>query len=168
MTWHGRVDLRRSPEEANNLPEVALLPCLAPLLVRLNAPESAFFTVKCDVWLLDEIDPFEFDAEPGTAAQGLACYIDLLPHIPEDWPDHETTATWCDRLCTTLRSAPALRCCRTDMVIRRAVRDILQPAIGITAYLAACGSTETLARTNLGVALTAFVDAIVARGTRTG
>jgi len=159
IAWHGLVDLRRAPEAINTLPEVALLPCLAPALVRLNAPESALYTVKCDVWQVDAIDPFEFDAEPECATRSFACYIDLLPRNPQDWPDHETAGAWCKRICAALRSAP-LRCCRSDLVVRRAIPAAMEPATGVTAYLAACGPDEASAKAQLEAALVAFTDVL--------
>lgn len=161
ITWPGFVNLRGVPEDANKLPEVALLPCLASVLVRLNTPGSTLFTVKCDVWAIYEIDPSEFDAESEAAAHGLACYVDLLPRNPEEWPNHEKVSAWCNRVCATLRSA-SLRSCRADLVLRQAVGGTMQSAIGVTAYLAACGPTEASAKAHLAAALVAFADAIVA------
>ena len=159
IAWRGLVDLTRASEEVNLLPEVFLLPCLGPVLLRLNAVGSPLFSVKCDVWPIDEIDPLEFDAETQAATRGFACYIDLLPRDPLDWSEHEIARAWCKQLCATLH-ATSLRHCRVDLVVRLAIAATIQSTIGVTAYLAACGPTEDSAKAQLGLALAAFVDAV--------
>jgi hypothetical protein len=60
-----------------------------------------------------------------------------------------------------------LRCCRIDLVIRRAIRTPdLEDGIGITAYLAACGSTVEAARAQLETVLAVFADSIEPTVTR--
>ncbi|MGO9433053.1 MAG: hypothetical protein ACLP00_02025 [Terracidiphilus sp.] len=157
--WPGFVDLRRAPEKVCDLPEVLLVPALARALVRLNASESPLFTVKCDVWPVTEIDPFEFDATPESAVHGIGVYIDLLSRDPELWLDCDVWIAWCKRLCAVLQATP-LRCCRADIVIRRAIRMPDVNEIGITAYFAACGSTVETARAQLESLLAVFADSM--------
>jgi len=165
--WAGLVDLRREPHRANALPEAALLPALAEALATLNSSASSVWTSKCAFWTQLEacdFDPDELDAPPGHAACATGCYIDLLPGDERPWRQPETAAIECKQLCTRLRAIP-LRCCRTDLVIRRAFLQNTtadEPAsFGITAYLTACGETQTQAAQQLSDALAAFADAFV-------
>src|ERR1700741_1109000 len=120
--WPGLVDLRTNPERVRELPEVHQLPALADALVRLNATDSPVWTAKCDVWPVAEpcaeFDRFELDSPVEAAVHGLACYIDLLP--VSEWVLPEKAIASCENLCARLRSVP-LRCCRVDLVIRRAL-----------------------------------------------
>jgi hypothetical protein len=159
--WSGFADLRRTPERAIELNETLLLPRLASTLVQINSAESQLFTTKCDVWPVTEIDPFEFDAPQKSAAHGLAAYVDLLPHDPQTWSDPDKAIGWCKKLCAALQATP-LRCCRADLVIRQAIRMPDEVAIGITAYLAACGSTAEAAIAQLEAVLAVFADSIAA------
>ena len=59
--WAGFVDLRRTPERVNELPEVAACPFLAESLVQLNASGSPVWTSKCDFWPEVEQDDFDPD-----------------------------------------------------------------------------------------------------------
>ena len=120
--WPGFVDLRSSPERAWQLPEAAQLPALAEALAKLNAAASPVWTSKCDFWPRlepDEFDPDELDAPPGCADHAMGCYIDLLPRSDRQWAQPAMAAAACKRVCGLLRAVP-LRCCRVDLVIRRA------------------------------------------------
>ncbi len=166
VCWSGFVDLRHSPEKAIELREIPFLPALAPALVRLNSAQSSLYTAKCDVWQLTEIDPPEFDAPQESVAHAIAVYIDLVPGNPELWSDSDNTIAWSTALCIRLKGTP-LRCCRIDLVIRRAIRTPdLEHGIGITAYLAACGSTVEAARAQLETVLAVFADSIESTVTR--
>ena len=72
---HRYVDLPQSPELVSEIPEATLYPELAEFLVALNAPASAWQTVKCDVWLDSELDEAEqiYDAE-----LKFCSYVDLV------------------------------------------------------------------------------------------
>jgi hypothetical protein len=163
--WPGFVDLQRTPEQARELAETLALPALAPALIRLNSVESQFFTVKCDVWPITEMDPLEFDAPLESAVHGLAIYIDLLPHDAQRWPDIEKATAWCKRFCAFLKAKP-LRCCRADLIIRHAIRAPNLDAIGITAYLASCGPTAEVASAQLEAVLAVFADSVAAASSR--
>jgi hypothetical protein len=164
--WPGLVDLRRTPERAWHLPEAAQLPALAEALAKLNAAASPVWSSKCDVWPhleADEFDPGELDAPPGCAAHAMGCYIDLLPRSDRPWVLPELAAAACKRVCGLLCAVP-LRCCRADLVIRRAVitlnpTDPEQMELGITAYLTSCGESSAEAARTLQAALAAFADA---------
>jgi hypothetical protein len=167
--WPGLVDLRRAPERAWNLPETAHCPALAEALAKLNAAASPVWTSKCDFWPhlgASEFDPDELDAPPGSSAHSIGCYIDLLPRSGQQWLPPERAADWCKRLCGLLRALP-LRCCRADLVIRRAVitpdpADPEQIELGITAYLTSCGASPAQAARTLADALASFADALFA------
>lgn len=159
--WSGFVDLRCSPQRATDLTETHALPALAEVLVRLNQPRSSpVWTAKCDVWVPESIDPYELDAPPGVPLSALACYVDLLPRSDQQWNTPSMIEQACHALCTRLRAVP-LRCCRADLVVRRAV---LAPEVfdlGITAYLTACAPGDPgAAAARLSDALHALADTL--------
>jgi len=165
--WPGFVDLRLHPERAWQFSEAAHLPALAEALANLNALTSPFWTSKCDLWQvvdLAEFDPDELDAPAGCSAHAIACYIDLLPKGGRQWTLPAEAAAACKRVCSLLRAVP-LRCCRVDLVVRRALIAPGQKELGITAYLTACGPSSAEAAQTLEVALAAF--ARVLRGQST-
>jgi hypothetical protein len=156
--WMGFVDLRQHPERARELPEAAGFPALAAALQALNAPGSPVWTSKCDTWPMvepDQVDPGELDAEPASATHATSCYIDLLPRSEQQWSLPALAADWCKELCGRLRPLP-LRCCRADLVIRRAFIAPDLDRLGVTAYLTACGASAAEAGRVLDVALAAF------------
>lgn len=157
--WEGLVDLRRSPELAMNLPEAIQQAGLAEALVQLNSAASPVWTSKCDVWRPDEFAPDEMDAQE-EENRVLACYVDLLPQTDEQWATQAQAIAACQSVCLRLRQIP-LRCCRSDLIVRRAWVAPDRKAVGITAYLTACGSSLDRASTVLAGALKAFVEAVV-------
>lgn len=169
--WAGFVDLQHEPERAGNLLEAGQLPGLAQTLVKLNAAASPVWTSKCDVWPRlekGEFDPDELDAQPGHFAHAMGCYIDLLPRDGRKWLQPEMAAAECKQVCAHLRAIP-LRCCRADLVIRRAIvtpdpSDQEIPGLGVTAYLTSCGDSEAEAQRMLQAALAALTDAADALG----
>ena len=60
----GYIDVLQSPELVCEIPEAARCPELAQCLIALNAPTSAWQTVKCHVWPDDELgaDELIYDA----------------------------------------------------------------------------------------------------------
>ncbi len=168
-TWAGLVDLRRSPELAHSLAEVAELPGLAAALMRLNAAESPVWTAKCDVWQVPdavELDVYELDAEPGSIKAAVACYLDLLPRVQPQWSDLALVVAECKSVCGRLQGA-TLTHSRVDLIVRRAIYAPYAPdapkvaGLGITAYLTACSETVDGANQRLGEALEIFCDALV-------
>jgi hypothetical protein len=162
--WQGYVDLSAHPERAADLPEAISLPALAEMLTRLNSPSSRMWTSKCDVWQVDpnaeQLDPDELDSPLGMPTAACACYIDLLSRSRERWANPDDLAQDCRALCTHLRSVE-LRCCRADLVIRRAVLADGETKSAVTAYLTACGSSDEAARQVLAQALHAFADSLL-------
>jgi hypothetical protein len=169
--WPGFVDLQRAPEAVWELPEAAQLLALAEALIKLNSPVSPIWTSKCDFWPeleATDFEPVELDA-PASATMAMGCFIDLLPRNDQQWPFPANAAAACKRLCGLLHTIP-LRCCRIDLVIRRAfIRRIpLKPELidlGITAYLTACGVNAREAAGTLQAALAAFTDALCLHST---
>ena len=158
--WQGFVDLRSQPERVRELSEVRQLAALSNVLVRLNANGSSLWTAKCDVWSVDESDPFELDAPEDGALHTLACYVDLLPRSDEQWAEPEAAVEFCRRACARLR-ASSVRCCRVDLIVRGAMLLQGKRQLGITAYLAGCGTTEASAVAQLESALVAFADSVL-------
>jgi hypothetical protein len=161
--WSGFVDLRRRPECARELPEVAEFSALGTALTGLNAAGSPVWTSKCDVWLvLDraEFDADELDAPPGCATHAMGCYIDLVSRCDGQWHSPSVIDDACRLFCARLHSVP-LRCCRADLVVRRAITAPERMDFGITAYLTGCAGSANEAATALEAALDAFAGAIL-------
>ena len=158
--WPGFVDLRLSPELANELPEVNELPALGAALFKLNAKASPFWTSKCGVWTLNDpnrFDPDEFDAPKGSTEHTIGFYIDILPKRIEQWDSPDVVAGACRAWCGQFHVV-AQRCCRIDLIIRRAFIISGQFDLGVTAYLSACGESEIGAKAVLRKATGQFVD----------
>ena len=159
--WEGLVDLVAHPEGAAHLPEAANFQQMAQTLVRLNGPQSSVRTSKCDVWqpAPDEFDSDELDAPSDTAQTAWACYIDLTACDLQLWKTPDQIRRDCTNLTISLRLVP-LRCCRADLIIRRALLADEEEALGITAYLTACSSSQQAAKDILGLALHTFADSV--------
>lgn len=165
--WLGFVDLRLAPDRAVELTETQRLPGLADVLVRLNACNSPVWTSKTDVFVPDAIDPDELDAPPASAGNSLACYVDLLPRSYQQWVTPAMAIFDCKQICAILREIP-LRCCRVDLVVRRAFIAPDANDHGITAYCSACGARRQEAKVTLTRCLEMFAQAVVAPSARTG
>src|ERR1035437_8469972 len=160
--WAGFVDLQRHPERARDLPESVLFPALAEALIRLNAADSPVWTSKCDYWphlKADEFDPDELDAPPGSPTPPMGCFIALLAKSGQQWGSPATAEKTCKRICGLLNAVP-LRCCRADLVIRRAFINLDAMELGVTAYLTSCGESPAAAAKTLEAALATFTDAL--------
>ena len=160
--WPGFVDLRLNPAHAIQLPEAAGFPELAVALGKLNANVSPVWTSKCGVWTLSDpemFDPDEFDAAKGSTAHTNGCYIDLLPKSIEQWPSPDMVADCGKAWCKQFRGVPQ-RCCRVDLIIRRAFITSGQFDLGVTAYLTACGEFATEANAVLRKATRPFADVL--------
>jgi hypothetical protein len=163
--WSGWIDLRSNPERLAEVSEAAGFPPLGTALLALNSANSPLWTAKCDLWQLrpaaeaDDLDPAELDpgelnADPNETAFALACYLDCLARSGTVFPTLAAAESWARAAVARLRAAN-LRCCRADLVIRRAFAANAD-GLGVTAYLTACGPTEPAARDNLAQALNAF------------
>jgi hypothetical protein len=155
--WEGWTDLRAHPERVHLLAEVADFAPLADALLALNRVDSPVWTSKSDIWELEEpasLDPLELNAAAGDCNFALACYLDCLPTASRLFPTLPAAEQWCRALVRSLRSLP-LANCRIDLVMRTAVT-AGQQGFGVTAYVTACGSSQTEARNRLGSALAAF------------
>lgn len=165
--WQGIIDLRAAPERVRELTEVQQLPALAEALLCLNSLDSPVWTSKCDVWTVESFDRFELDATPDRAIRATACYIDLLPRVADQWATPRQAEQICRQLCGTLRKIP-MSCCRVDLIVRKAVLAPETEALGITAYVAACGLSGADAVKTLGKALIALADAAASLPTAMG
>lgn len=158
--WAGYVDLRAFPERVAEIDETRLLPGLAEALVRLNAVRSPMWTAKCDVWVVEEqVDLYELDAEPESAAHAMACYIDLLPRGDGQWSGPERAAAACRELAARLQGVP-LRGCRVDLVVRQTQIAPERDGLGITAYVTACAAGKAEARERLSTTVAAVADTL--------
>jgi len=165
--WPGFVDLRRSAASVVDLPEVAELPTLGDVLIRLNAASSGVWTSKSGVWTSDDGEQFdadEFDAPPGGTAYTYGCYVDLLPRGEEQWTSADAIAAVCRFWSRAFRSLH-LRSCRADLIIRRAFTPPERMHLAVTAYLTGSGFTSGDARDALEAALPPFADVLCAEST---
>ena len=148
--WLGFVDLRAARERVRELPETSQCVGLATALEKLNSPRSPVWTCKCDFWPeLDagEFDGDELDSPAGECSSATAVYIDMLPAANGAWRLPQLAEAAARELYARLAAVP-LRCCRADLIIRRAVVALDATDFGITAYLTACGAgAEDAART---------------------
>jgi hypothetical protein len=158
--WPGFVDLRSWPTRISELKEPAEFPAMAEALLLLNSSSSPVGTSKCDVWDVDAFDPDELDAPSDAAESAVACYVDLLTSEGRGWPAQESAVTWCMAICRLLR-IKTLRCCRVDMVIRKAWWDGDSEGLGITTYITSCGPTKASAVASLAAALGSFAEAVL-------
>jgi hypothetical protein len=158
--WEGRVDLRRTPELAAQLPETREFPALARALAYFNSEGSPFWTSKCDIWIPGLLDPDELEATREEAKCVLSCYIDLLPSTQARWATPEQAVAECRSICARLRMVP-LRCCRADVVVRQSFLGQGGAGVGVTAYLTSCGATPDSARATLALTLNQLVNAVL-------
>ncbi len=156
--WEGLVDLRRAPERAAHLPECRELPELGEVLAGLNSAASPLWTSKCDVWIPEDFDADELDAEGEEGNVAWACYLDLLPRDEARWASADHAVAELRAVCSRLKEV-CMRCCRVDLVVRRAriVPDRLD--VGVTAYVVGCGPAPDAARRRLAAALDALLNA---------
>ena len=157
--WPGFVDLRAEPNRACDLAEAAELPDLANALMRMNHVNSPAWTCKSDVFLPGHIDPDELDARGEEAAHTIACYVDVLARDDRQWNLPSRAEAAARELCLRLRDIP-LRRCRVDLVIRQAHLEPEANHLGMTAYFAACGQTESDARSRLTECISLFTAVI--------
>ena len=165
--WAGFVDLQRTPGAAWELAEVREFPALGLALERLNLPASGVWTSKCDFYPVlqpEEFNADELDAPAECASHGMGCYIDLLPKSDQQWPFPAMIASACKHVCSRLHDV-SLRCCRVDLIVRRALiaPDVMDT--GITVYLSACGASKADAAVALQDALGAFADTLCGNST---
>jgi len=150
--WPGFIDLRKSPSRIDEISEAGKFPALANALIKLNTSPSPVWTAKCDLWETEERDPFEMEASVAEAAAGIACYIDVLPSIEQVFSQLTEAEFWAREQTTHLRAEP-LRCCRADLVIRKAFAGDRE-GLGVSVYLSSCGVDLHAGETALSTALT--------------
>ncbi|HEY2471107.1 MAG TPA: hypothetical protein VGI45_25160 [Terracidiphilus sp.] len=159
--WPGFVNIRDQPERMHEIAETGMLPGLAAALLRLNQVGSPVWTCKTDVFVPEEVDPDELSASREEAQFAIACYIDLLMRGDQVWNLPVEAEKDCRKLCTRMQEIP-LRCCRLDLVVRRARVADGSDNLGVTVYLTACGETLANATERLAECLVAFSRLMVA------
>jgi hypothetical protein len=168
--WPGLVDLRSNPERIAEIEETRRLPALAEALLRLNCSDSGspVWTAKCDFWALGSDpdldpgsarwDPDEMDATAPESMAAVACYIDMLPVDAAAFAGLDQAQPWATGLVDRLRQIVG-RCCRVDLVIRRAFQGDME-GLGVTAYATACGADSAAAEQALSRTLLGLTNAI--------
>ena len=142
------IDLRQSPELVSEISEAARSPELAQCLIALNAPTSAWQTVKCDVWPDDELGGGELIYE---ARLKFCSYVDLIAcnaPVRFSFERHECVVKSAARQLSDDDEQP-IRC---EFTVRRCwfrgelIGDDLMPGFYLTFYLFGYGSDEAQAR----------------------
>ncbi|MDE3201714.1 MAG: hypothetical protein KGN79_12425 [Acidobacteriota bacterium] len=141
---------------------------MAEILSRLNAPQSPLWSSKCDVWEVKSLadvgfDHFDLEAGASETHTVIASYIDLLPQREQPWKGPSHAEHIAKSLCAQLTAAQQ-KCCRIDLIIRRAIFAHDVSNFGITAYCTACGIDQFSAQTAHVRALNAFTDAALFQG----
>ncbi|MGC8549421.1 MAG: hypothetical protein ACP5M4_06950 [Acidobacteriaceae bacterium] len=174
LTWR---DLRLAGPHLDaaiqSIPSAAAEPALAEALRTLHAPNSPWFTSKCDLWTTnpadsDPPDPYEFEAadlvtDTTTYAAPLhlcASYIDILPANTGLFQSFPAQENLLNALTTTLRTQPQPHA-RIDLVVR-AARTHGVPGFAFTAYAAGCGLTADDAHRSWQQALARLTHALQA------
>ena len=144
----GYIDLLRSPELVSEIPEAAGCPELTQCLTALNAPTSAWQTVKCDVWPDDELGVGELIHD---ARLKFCSYVDLIArNAPArfSFERHECFVKSAARQLSNDDEQPI----SYEFTVRRCwfhserVGDDLTPGFYVTFYLFGYGSDEAQAR----------------------
>lgn len=159
--WSEFIDLRVTPERVNDVSECAGFMALRQALLSLNGKQSAVWSSKCDLWVVEDFAEFDRDefeaAESDTHA--VTCYIDLLPRERDAWKKAESAIQFCSEVVEQLKTL-AVKAARVELVLRRAVFAEGEEATGITAYVTGCGESEEAARIRLGNALDALTKSL--------
>jgi hypothetical protein len=142
------IDLLQSPELVTEIPEAALCPELAQYLIAMNAPTSAWQTVKCDVRPDDELGAGELIYN---ARLKFCSYVDLIArNAPArfSFERHECFVKSAARQLSDDDEQP-ISC---EFTVRRCwfhdelAGDDLTPGFYVTFYLFGYGSDEAQAR----------------------
>ena len=118
--WSGFVDLRSEPQRITELAETAGFAPLSELLLALNAPTSAWWTSKCDLWQEESL---------------RAAWVDLLPRhglVFTEFSDAENAARRLSAALDGLTDADG----SIEIVVRQAVAGEAE-GYAITLYLSA-------------------------------
>lgn len=169
LPWHSEdgasryYDLKRHPDLVLQIPEGARSPELSAFLSRINAPEFALQSAKCDAWYSQEI--FAEEEIFGEAGKFVS-YVDLV--FAGDGPRlslerHEMLAK---NLCALLKRAPEMSAA-VELVVRRCYYhlddnpDESSSGFAITAYVSGFGNDEAEARRRWAIALALVQHALV-------
>ncbi len=165
--WPGLVNLRIHPERIGEIEETHDLSALVEVLVHLNESGSPIYTAKCDVWIVDGLDCYELDASEEDARFGMACYIDMVPEADAESASLDAMIRFGRTVCRRLREVP-LRCCRVDIIVRRAVFFSELEGFGVTAYVTGCGASRERAESRLSATLSALANTVYPHKTLPG
>jgi len=147
-------------------------------------PVAEFDPVELDAEDSDADDSINSGGPP---AYFLACYVDLIARDliaadliatkslgdpisapaptqtqTQDEDEHsrrDRTIQWCKTLCQRLHGVP-LRSCRVDLIVRRALLRAEVVDFAVTAYITACGPSESDAKRMLESAFLAFAETL--------
>ncbi len=142
--WPGWIDIAQDRKRIALLDEVLNFPALGQAMENILSAKSRFLPTKCDFWRSDEpVDPYEFDAQPGTHHTSANCSLDLLPQPVTRWSNLLAAESWARAAVAAFQS---IRCpgARVEIVLRQAFEQ-QQSGIGIALYASACGPTTAQA-----------------------
>jgi hypothetical protein len=154
-------DIKSQPELLRFIDEAERYRELHDFLAAINSQTSMFQTAKCDVWVVEELDPSE-DIYEGS--QKLASYVDLILTTPHrsrtDFQLHEKLAK---RLVELLGKAPEMSAA-AEFIIRRCYfreGEATDSGFYLTFYLSGYGADESEARQRWGIALNLVQNALL-------
>jgi hypothetical protein len=151
------VDLSQHLESICEIPEAAQYPALARCLLELNGKFSPWLTVKCDVWIDNQLGEAEdiYDAK-----LKVGSYVDLVRRNESERFSFEQHEQWVKSATMTLRNiGPHPIAC--ELIVRRCwycadsrSSDDPVPGFYITLYVSGYGDNEAqaLARWTKGLA----------------
>jgi hypothetical protein len=160
-SWPGFIDLRNQPARIGEIAEAAAFSPLARLIAAVNAPDSRFWTSKCDLW------------QPEPAA--LACYVDVLPREGLVFAEWKKAEEWC-RACVAKMQSTELAETSSGGCVDSIVEDgpeitialVIREAnvgetegFGVTAYLSAKDGAAADAAEGLAHAMDILADAVL-------
>ncbi len=162
------VDLREHPEAVANIPEARQYSELAEFLTQANADSSAWMTVKCDVWLDDELAEAEaiYDAN-----LKFCCYVYLIARDETARWSFERHESWVKATAKTLSTDDdePLAC---ELIVRRCWYhpdgrpdpERMTANFYVTLYLFGYGRDEAAARAQWARGLRLLTPVLVASG----
>lgn len=157
------LNLKLHPDLVLNIPEARKHPELSAFLSRMNAPQFALETAKCDAWLASELAPEE---EVFGAACKFVCYVDLLFSDEGRRFSLEAHERLAEQLSHLLQRAPEMAA-GAEFVIRHchfhtgAIESDSRMGFCITAYITGYGDSEEEALQRWNIALKLVQHALV-------
>jgi hypothetical protein len=159
------VDLSEQPEAIDNLPEVVHYRELAKVLIALNSALSPWLTVKCDVWIDDELGEAE---EIYDGHLKVCSYLDLVRRNQSERISFEQHEQWVKSAASDLRTIRTDEPIACEFIVRRCwyhpdsrPDDEAEPGLYVTLYVFGYGDDEAEARATWAAGVTLATDILL-------